>query len=192
MVSATQEGFVALVACVGAQRLWELEKSRGHELAILRAGGHEHAPGQMAVMRVLHGAWLVAMVVEVLALHRSFNAALAVVALCVFGVGQALRMVAMRTLGGRWTVKIMTLPGVPSVEHGVFRWIRHPNYVGVALEICALPLVHGAWLTSVCFTLANAVLMYARIRAEERALMADSGYGALLMRRPRFLPRLQG
>jgi methyltransferase len=192
MVSASQGGFVALVALVGVQRLWELDKSRVHELAILKAGGREHAPGQMAIMRALHGAWLVAMVVEVLALRRPFHAAIALSALIVFAVGQTLRTVAMRTLGNRWTVKIMTLPGIPPVEHGVYRWLRHPNYVGVALEIVALPLVHGAWLTCVCFTLANGALLRARILAEERALTLDSGYGALLVQRPRFLPRLHG
>jgi methyltransferase len=190
MVSGSQACFVALVALVGAQRLVELHRSRVHELAILKAGGREHAPGQMAVMRALHAAWLVCMVVEVLALGRPFRPALAFLALAVFAVGQALRIVAMRTLGTRWTVKIMTLPGVASVEHGIFRRLRHPNYVGVALEIFALPLVHGAWLTSLCFTLANGALLRARILAEERALTLDSGYGALLLERPRFVPRL--
>ena len=189
-MSASQGGFVALVAIVGVQRLWELDKSRVHELAILKAGGREHAPGQMAIMRALHGAWLLAMVVEVLALDRPFSAAIALPALIVFAVGQALRTVAMRTLRDRWTVKIMTLPGTPPVERGVYRWLRHPNYVGVALEIGALPLVHGAWLTSVCFTLANGALLRARILAEEKALTLDNGYGAVLAQRPRFLPRL--
>jgi methyltransferase len=194
MVSAwqSQAGFVAIVALVGVQRLWELRKSRVHELAILKAHGREHAPGQMAAMRALHGAWLIAMVVEVLGLHRPFHAAIALFALIVFAVGQALRIAAMRALGDRWTVKIMTLPGVPSVEQGIFRWLRHPNYLGVALEIFALPLVHDAWLTSVCFTLANAALLRARILAEEKALTLDRNYDALLVERPRFLPRLHG
>jgi methyltransferase len=194
MVSAwlSHAGFVALVALVGVQRLLELKRSRGHELAILKAGGREHAPGQMVVMRALHCAWLIAMVVEVLWWHRPFHAAIALFALLVFAVGQALRIAAMRALGNRWTVKIMTLPGVPSVERGIFRWLRHPNYLGVALEIVALPLVHGAWLTSVCFTLANVALLRARILAEEKALTFDSNYDALLVQRPRFLPRLYG
>ena len=188
-MSASEGAFVALVGLVGVQRLWELQKSRVHELAILKAGGREHAPRQMAVMRALHGAWLAAMVIEVLALHRPFNPPVAALALTVFTVGQVLRAVAMRTLGGRWTVKIMTLPGVPAATHGIFRWLRHPNYVGVVLEIVALPLVHGAWLTAVCFTVANGALLRARIVAEERALTQDSGYGALSSRS---LRRLRG
>ncbi len=194
MVSAwaSQAGFVAFVALVGMQRLWELKKSRRHELAILKARGREHAPGQMAVMRALHGAWLIAMVVEVLCLHRPFHAAIALFATMVFAVGQALRIAAMRALGNRWTVTIMTLPGVPAVQQGIFRWLRHPNYLGVALEIFALPLVHGAWLTSVGFTLANAALLRARILAEEKALTVDSNYDTLLVQRPRFLPKLYG
>ena len=183
--------FVGLVLLVDAQRIWELRRSSAHEAAIRAAGGREHARGQMAVMRTMHAAWLVAMVLEVVALHRVFDARIAVPAFFVFLVGQALRIAAMRALGKRWTVTIMTLPGAAPVEHGIYRTLRHPNYVGVVLEIFALPLVHGAWLTSLVFTIANGLLLRFRIGAEEKALMADNDYSAILSNRPRFVPRLR-
>jgi methyltransferase len=64
------------------------------------------------------------------------------------------------------------VPGLPLVTRGPYRlrWLRHPNYVAVAVEGAALPLVHGAWVTAVAFTLLNAVVMVARIRCEETAL----------------------
>lgn len=192
MVSAhTQAAFVLLVVLVGMQRLGELRKSRRHELAMLQAGGREHAPAQMRVMRVLHAAWLFSMVVEVFAWRRPFHLTIAILALVVFALGQALRLAAMRALGGRWTVTIMTLPKAPTIEHGIFRWLRHPNYLGVIFEMAALPLVHGAWLTSIFFTVANAALLRARMQAEETALTLEGDYAAFAVRRPRLLPRLR-
>ena len=65
-------------------------------------------------------------------------------------------------------------PGGARVRHGIYRYLRHPNYLGVELEIVAAPLVHSAYLTSAVFGVANALLLRDRIRREERALNANS------------------
>jgi methyltransferase len=83
---------------------------------------------------------------------------------------------------------VFTLPGETAIASGVLRHVRHPNYLGVVLEIAALPLIHGAWITSIVWSAANAMLLRARIRAEERALRADSRYDAVHGERPRFVP----
>jgi len=181
--------FTGLVVLVAIQRLAELRRSARNEDRIRAAGGREHAPGQMPWMRALHASWLVAMPLEVWALERSAPVWLAIVALAVFAAGQALRVAAMRALGWRWNVKILTVPGESAVATGIFRHVRHPNYLGVILEIAALPLVSGAWLTSIAFTIANGVLLRARIAAEERALREDSQYAQVHAERPRFVPR---
>ena len=187
MVTRSAWTAAALAAAVGAQRLWEVRKSARHERAILAKGGREHAPEQMRWMRLLHGAWLVAAPIEVLLLRRRASPGVAAAALGAFAIGQGLRFAAMRTLGERWTVRVMTLPGAPTIDGGVFRYVRHPNYLGVMLEMAALPMMHGAWLTAGVFSVANALLLRARIAAEEEALRTDSGYGAL-DRTPRFIP----
>jgi methyltransferase len=83
-----------------------------------------------------------------------------------------LRYAAMRRLGARWTVRVMVIPGAPRVTDGIYRYMRHPNYLGVAIEIASLPLVHSAWVTSLSFSALNALLLWWRIRAEEAALEA--------------------
>lgn len=180
--------FTVLVLLVAVQRLAELRRSRRNEEVLRARGAREHAPEQMMPMRVLHAAWLVSMLVESWLFDRTRALAVAVPAILVVGLGQMLRRLAMRALGDRWNVKILTLPGAPPVAGGVFRRIRHPNYLGVVLEIAALPLVGGAWITAIVFSLANAVLLFFRIRAEEAALRADNDY-ARLSDRPRFVPR---
>ena len=190
MIGITAWAFTGLVVIVALQRLWELVRSRRHERALLARGGREHARGQMPVMSALHASWLVAMPLEVVLLRREVSVGLAVAAGLVFLAGQGLRLAAMSALGERWTVKVITVPGAPPGDRGIFRWLRHPNYLGVVLEIAALPLVHGAWLTSLVWSVANGALLVARIRAEEAALRADNDYEAGLGDRPLFVPRL--
>ena len=83
----------------------------------------------------------------------------------------ALRWWVMATLGWRWTTRVVAIPGLPLVTGGPFRWLRHPNYLAVAVEVAALPLAVGAWITAIAGTLLNAVLLLAvRIPCEEAAL----------------------
>jgi methyltransferase len=100
----------------------------------------------------------------------------------------ALRYWAISTLGDRWTTRIFVVPGEPPVVGGPYRYLRHPNYLAVIAEVAALPLVHTAWLTAGLGSLANALVLRARIRAEEAALSQASDYLEKLGGRPRFVP----
>lgn len=81
-----------------------------------------------------------------------------------------LRYWVVATLGHRWTTRVVCLAGVPLIAEGPYRWLRHPNYLAVAVEIVALPLIHTAWWTAGLVSLVNAALLRVRIRVEERAL----------------------
>jgi methyltransferase len=182
--------FSAFVVLVAVQRALELRVSKRHEALLRRAGGIEHAPGHFPAMQLLHGTWLASILLEVHLLEATFKWGPAIVFLLSFALGQALRLSAMRALGWRWSVRIYTLPSLPPVTSGVYRYLRHPNYLGVALEVAALPLVHGAWRTALAYSLANAALLVVRIRAEERALTQSGGYQESFAPLRRFWPRL--
>ena len=184
----SQIAFAVLVLCVASQRLYEVQKSQAHVLALKERGAVEHAPGQMPWMVAMHGTWLVAMLLEVFLLARPFVLLLALVSLVLFACAQTLRIWAMRTLGPRWTVRILTLPGEPPITGGPFRYVRHPNYLGVALEVFALPLLHSAYVTAIVFTLLNALMLHVRIRAEERALGKASNYEQSFRGQRRLVP----
>lgn len=94
----------------------------------------------------------------------------------------------MRSLRQRWTLAIITIPDAPVVESGIYRYLRHPNWLGVIIELAALPLIHGAYLTAIFFSVANALLMIKRIRTEEQALSQDNNYAYVFKGRPRFIP----
>ncbi len=65
------------------------------------------------------------------------------------------------------------VPGEKPVTGGPYRYLRHPNYLAVILEMACLPLAWGLWRLAIVFSVGNAVILYLRIREEERALGAD-------------------
>jgi methyltransferase len=171
-VSATQQAFVGLVVLVACARLVELRVA-ARNLAWARArGGVERGAGHYPVMVALHTALLVGAPLEVWLADRPFVPALAGTMLLLLLGAHALRWWCIRSLGPQWNTRVVVVPGLPLVARGPYRWswLRHPNYVAVVAEGLALPLVHGAWLTAVLFTVANLVLLTWRVRVEERAL----------------------
>ena len=139
-------------------------------------------------MRALHAAFFVACALEVVGLERPFDARLGLPMLALAAAAQGLRYWAITTLGPRWNVRVIVVPGAPVVTSGPYRWLRHPNYAAVVAEGIAIPLIHGAWWTALGFTLANAWLLATRIRVEERALADYCAQSERLGTRPRFVP----
>jgi methyltransferase len=184
----TSIAFALFVMALAAQRVLELRRSRLNERELVARGGREHAQKQVRVMQALHASWFLAMGYEVFALEAELVPGLALAAFALFIIGQALRYAAMHALGPRWTVRIITVPTAPVVRRGIYRHLRHPNYLGVILEILAVPLLHGAWRTALVFSCANAAFLVWRIRAEERALRAESDYAERFADCPRLLP----
>ncbi|MBD0292971.1 MAG: isoprenylcysteine carboxyl methyltransferase family protein [Jiangellaceae bacterium] len=162
--------YFLLVAAVAGERLVELVVSSRHARWAFARGGVEYGRAHYPVMAAVHAALLISCVVEVVAADRPFLPWLGWPMLAVVLAAQALRWWCVATLGNQWNTRVIVVPGLPLVTHGPYRWLRHPNYVAVAAEVAALPLVHTAWVTAVVFTAANIALMSVRIPVEERAL----------------------
>jgi methyltransferase len=162
--------YLSLVGLVALQRLAETARSRRNERALRLRGAQEFGAGHFRVMVALHASWLVACALEAIFQPSSPPAALAIPMLILLFSGQALRLLAMRALGERWTARVLVLPDAPLIKAQVFRYLRHPNYLGVVLEIAALPLIWGCWRSALFFSLANGLLLKHRIRVEEEAL----------------------
>jgi methyltransferase len=162
--------YYLLILAVGIERLVELVVAKRNARWALAHGGKEFGHNHYPVMVVLHTALLLGCVIEVWALHRPFLPWIGWPMLAVVAVSQVLRWWCVTTLGRRWNTRVIVLPKSQLVQSGPYRWIHHPNYVAVVAEGVALPLVHGAWLTAICFTVANALLLTVRIKVENSAL----------------------
>lgn len=162
--------YLLVVAAVGVERLAELRLARRNLAWAQARGAVETGAGHYPAMVVLHCALLAGAVIEVIGADRPFRAALGVTMLAVVIAAQGLRWWCISTLGHRWNTRVLVIPGLPLVTGGPYRLLRHPNYAAVVAEGIALPLVHGAWITAIVFTVLNAVMLRIRIRAENTAL----------------------
>jgi methyltransferase len=162
--------YVLLIALVGLERLAELVVAQ-RNLAWSRArGGVEVGLSHYPIMVVLHTGLLVGCLVEVFALNRPFIPALGWPMLAVVIAAQGLRWWCITSLGRQWNTRVVVIPGAERVSGGPYRLMSHPNYVAVVAEGIALPLVHGAWITALTFTVLNALLLRKRISIENSAL----------------------
>jgi len=156
-----------ILAIVTLQRAGELFISSRNTRKLLSRGAVEVAPRHYPLIVAVHTAWLISLWIF------GHSQPVSIVALSLYLALQGLRFWVMRTLGSRWTTRIIIVPGQPLVSAGPYRWLPHPNYAVVAGEIAVLPLVLGLPVLAAVFTILNAAVLAIRIRAEDRALAAS-------------------
>ena len=164
--------YIAFVLATGVERLYELRVSSRNASAALSAGGVEYGQRHFPWMVALHTGLLLACIAEVVLLGRPFIPWLGWPMLALAVACQVGRYWIIHSLGAQWNTRVIVVPGSPRVvSRGLYRWFTHPNYVIVAVEGIALPLVHTAWITAIAFTVLNAVLLLGfRIPVENKAL----------------------
>jgi methyltransferase len=160
---------VAFVVIVIAQRVWELALSARHARRLQARGGIETDAGHFPLLVLVHVLFPVCIVAEVVWLGAR-PGALWIPWMAAWVAAHGLRFATMRALGDRWTVRIFVVPNEPLVRRGPYRFLRHPNYVAVVVELASGALMFGAWRSSVIVSLLNAVALTFRVRAEDRAL----------------------
>lgn len=164
-------GLVLFLVALAAQRGLELAHSARNERRLAARGAREHAPAHFPLLVAVHVLLPALLVAEVEFLGARPGAAWPLW-LALWLAAQGLRYAAVRALGERWTVRIWVLPGAPRIRRGPYRFVSHPNYVAVVVELLAAPLMFGAWRTALVVSALNAVALAVRIRAEEKALGA--------------------
>ncbi|MCY0928035.1 isoprenylcysteine carboxyl methyltransferase family protein [Streptomyces sp. H27-H1] len=159
-----------LILLVIAERIAELSVARRNGAWSRARGGLEHGAGHYPAMVALHTALLLGCLVEPEAADRPFLPLLGWASLVLVLAAQGLRWWCISSLGPRWNTRVLIVPGLALITGGPYRYLRHPNYLAVAVEGLALPLVHTAWMTALGFSLLNAALLTVRIRCENEAL----------------------
>ena len=166
-------GLALFLVLLAAQRASELALSARHQRALRRRGAVEHGASHFPALVALHVLFPVLLISEVLALGArppaTWPAWLALLL-----AAQALRVWTMVALGERWTTRIWVVPGEALVTSGPYRFLRHPNYLVVVLELLAAPMIFGAWRTAIVIGVLNGFALAVRVRAEERALALTS------------------
>lgn len=153
-----------LVAFLAAQRLAELVFARSNTARLRAKGAVEFGAAHYPLMIALHASWLIGLWVF------GHDRPIVRLWLAVFVLLQMGRLWVIASLGQRWTTRVIVLRGATPVTRGPYRWLRHPNYLIVALEIAVVPLALGMPVYALVFSLANAALLAYRIRIEHEAL----------------------
>ena len=165
---------VLAVALVSVQRLIELVLARRNERRARARGAVERGRSHYLFIVALHSLWLLATLIEGL-LRGPELPALWPIPLALFLLVQPLRYWALVSLGERWNTKILVVPGAKPIRRGPYKYLSHPNYVVVVVEILTFPLIFGAWVTALVFTVLNAAMLWVRVREENRALTELAG-----------------
>jgi len=155
----------AILLLLGLARLLELAIAGRNTRQLMAAGGIEAGQGHYPMIVALHLAWFASLLLFVPAARVPSWPWLAF-----FLLLQPLRVWIIASLGRFWTTRVVSLPGAPLIRKGPFRYIRHPNYLIVELELISLPLAFGAPLVALVFGLANALIIAWRIRIEDQLL----------------------
>ncbi|MCY0877105.1 MAG: hypothetical protein OWT28_12675 [Firmicutes bacterium] len=167
-------GYV-LIAFITVQRLSELWLSHQNALYLVRHGAVRVTKDGMTGLATLHSTFLLAALAEY-TLTGAYVQPLWITPLIALIAAQALRYWSIGTLGRRWNIHVYVLPGAEPTCRGPYRFLRHPNYLAVAIEMICLPLCLHAYITAFVFTLLNTILVAQRIAVEEEALRALTPY----------------
>ena len=157
-----------LLVYVMVERFLELVIASRNTRRLMARGAQEFGASHYPFMVALHVAWLAAILGWAAFGPYAFSPLFLVLYLLL----QGLRIWVMMSLGSYWTTRIIRIPDAPLVTAGPYKFMQHPNYALVALEIATLPLVFGAWPIAAIFSLLNAAMLSVRIRAENQALKA--------------------
>jgi len=158
-----------LVGFIAAQRLAELALAQANMRRLVAEGGIEFGRAHYWAIVALHAAWLAGLMV--LGHDRPVDRWL----LAIFVALQVARVWTIASLGGRWTTRIVVVPGEARVVRGPYRLLRHPNYWIVAAEFAVVPLALGLPLFGAVFFVLNGIVLAVRIKAEEAALIWAEG-----------------
>ncbi len=181
--------YLIILALLIVERVFELDRARRNARRAFQHGAVEVGQVHYRVMVAMHTLFIVSCALEATFFPRAFPPAVAWIALAAELVAQALRYWAVATLGDRWNTRIIVSPDRAPATNGPYRFMRHPNYLAVVIEIAAVPMIGGAIFTAIAFSIGNALILAVRIPAEERAM--GGRYADALGARRRFFPGLR-
>lgn len=174
---------IALIEMLG-----EIRISAGNSARLLQEGAVDVAPAILPIMAVIFVLMYTGSFLEYFLMSRDVSMWWFTIFLGVFLSAKGLKFWAVSALGRYWTMKVLIVPESKVITTGPYRWIRHPNYVAVLMEIAGTTLTGKNFITFAFVFVSFAIVLYCRIRVEEKALLKNTNYSEEMISRRRFLP----
>jgi len=159
--------FIIFILFLIFQRLAELYVSSKNEKWLLRNGAVEYGKEHYPFMVAMHTLFIISVIAEYIWRDDTIVSYPLII---FFFVLIVIKVIVISTLGHYWNTKIYKVPGTRPVATGIYKYIKHPNYIIVICEIVIIPLAFGLYYTGVVFTILNAIMLTVRIKKENEIL----------------------
>ncbi len=167
----------------------ELFIAKGNEKWMKQRGAIEFGQKHYKYIVLMHVLFLIVLTIEKVWFDRGLSVIWPVF-LVVFGFAQFLRIWAITSLGKYWNTRILVLENAQVIRKGPYRFLKHPNYFVVALELLVVPSLFNAFYTAALFTFLNVMMLRIRIPEEEKALRSLTEYEGAFQDCNRFIPKI--
>ncbi|MFD0767076.1 isoprenylcysteine carboxyl methyltransferase family protein [Mucilaginibacter lutimaris] len=159
--------FIVFILFLILQRLAELYVSSKNEKWLLKNGAVEYGKEHYPFMVSMHTLFIISVIAEYIWRDDTIASYPLII---LFFVLIVIKVIVISTLGHYWNTKIYKVPGTIPVATGIYKYVKHPNYIIVVLEIAIIPLAFGLYYTAMIFSLLNAAMLYVRIKKENEVL----------------------
>lgn len=159
--------FILFISFLIIQRLSELLVAARNEKWLRANGAVEYGKEHYPYIVLLHTAFIISVIAEYV---YGNNTGTNYFFIILFFVLIVIKIIVISTLGHYWNTKIFKVPGSKPVATGIYKYIKHPNYIIVICEIAIIPLAFNLYYTAVVFTILNALMLTVRIKKENDVL----------------------
>ena len=149
--------------------LVEAARARRHERLQRARGAIEPSGDVYQLMQFAYPGVFFAMLAEMVLAERTATPPMFLTGLGLFLMGKALKWWAILALGEQWTFRVLVLPQSIPVVSGPYRYLTHPNYLGVVGELVGVTLMTAARVAGPVGTGLFIALMLRRAAIEQRA-----------------------
>lgn len=159
--------FILFISFLMLTRIVELIYSKRNEHWLLQNGAVEYGNKHYPFMILLHVSFLSSLIIEYYILQPSpYSISL----IMLYFLLILLKIWTISLLGKFWCTKVYRILHVSVIKKGIYKYLKHPNYMIVIAEIAIIPLIFHLYYTACIFSMLNAIMLYVRIKVENKAL----------------------
>ena len=159
--------FFVFISYVILLRIGELFLSKRNEKWLLQNGAVEYGKKHYPFIVALHILFIISLIIEY---STKQTASFSLFFIILYFLILVFKAWVVLSLGKFWNTKIFHISNLPLVKKGPYRYIKHPNYMIVIAEIAVIPLALHLYFTAIIFSILNAMMLFVRIKEENRAL----------------------
>lgn len=145
-------------------------------------------PRESVLMKLFHTMWFLSLIIEANIKNKLQPQFVSAFIYLILGGCLVVRFYTMEKLKQFWTIKILSISNQKIISDGLYRYIRHPNYLVVIIEFILIPFLLNAYITLIMFSILNAFILYRRIKLEEKVMSKNSNYNELFKNVRRLIP----